>query len=93
MLAIHLPVYYPSLVSSYNTLGVNMKLFEFAIIYTPRNTKTQIDAGEISKSEILVPITSVLAKDKETANMLAARAIPETHVDKMDQLTIAIRDF
>lgn len=70
-----------------------MKLFEYAIIYTPRNTKEMIDAGEVNKPVLLVAITAVLAKDLAQANMLAARAIPESHVDKMDQLTIAVRDF
>lgn len=70
-----------------------MKLFEYAIIYTPRNTKEQIDKGEVSKPSLLVPITAVLAKDTAQANMLAARAIPDTHIEKMDQLTIVVRDF
>lgn len=70
-----------------------MKLFEYAVIYTPLNTKEQIDAGKRSKPELIVPITPVLAKDTAEANMLAARAIPATHVDMLDQLTIVIRDF
>lgn len=70
-----------------------MKLFEFAVIYMPLNTKEQIDAGQKSKPVLLVPITPVIAKDEAEANMLAARAIPESHVDKLDQLTIAVRPF
>lgn len=70
-----------------------MKLFEYAVIYTPRNTKEQIDAGKVSKPELLVKITPVLARDEAEARMLAARAIPETHVDMLDQLTIVVRDF
>ena len=70
-----------------------MKLFEYAIIHTPLHTKEQIDRGEVSKPALLVPITAVLAKDLAQANMLAARAIPDTHMDKLDQLTIAVRDF
>lgn len=70
-----------------------MKLFEFAVIYTPNNTKEQIDAGITAPPELIVPITSVLAKDEDQAKMLAARKIPESHMDKLDRVQIAVRPF
>ncbi len=69
------------------------KIFEFAVIYHPVPTKDQQERGERPKSELVVPVTTVLANDEKQAGMLAARAIPETFTDKLDRLEIALRPF
>ena len=70
-----------------------MKLFEFAVLFHPKLTKAEQDAGDHSKSELIVDVTRVLAKSDKEAAMKAARAIPEKYADKLDRVEIAIRPF
>ena len=66
-----------------------MKLFQFAILLHP--THDEAEAGGISK--LLVEITTVLAKDSNSAVMLAGRAIPVEALDKLDRVEVAVRPF
>lgn len=70
-----------------------MKLYEYAVIYNPIQTKEQREAGERPRSELLVPITTILCHDDKEANMIAARSIPQEFVDKLDRVDIAVRPF
>lgn len=70
-----------------------MKLYEYAVIFNPVATKDQQERGEKPKSELIVDVTRVLARDDKEASMLAARAIPETYTDKLDRVEIALRPF
>jgi hypothetical protein len=69
------------------------KLFEYAVLYHPKPTKEQRDAGEEVGSVILVSPTTTLAKDEKIAAMVVARAIPQEYVDKLDKVEIIIRPF
>jgi hypothetical protein len=69
------------------------KLFEYAVLYHPKPTKEQNDRGETPKSVVLIEPRTVLAMDESQAAMLAARAIPETHVEKLDDVEICVRPF
>jgi hypothetical protein len=66
-----------------------MQLFQYVIFWTP--TEAQVKEGK--KPEILKELTTILAKDQPSANIQAARAIPETHMDAVEQVTIALRPF
>jgi hypothetical protein len=70
------------------------KLFEYAVLYHPKEKKDA--AGnplETKKSLIVTPLTTILAgSDKEVA-MLAAKAIPAEYDDKLEDVEIAIRPF
>ena len=70
-----------------------MKLYEYAVIYNPLPTKDQTERGEVPKSELLVDVTRVLSNNEKEASMIAARAIPSTHTDKLDRVEIALRPF
>lgn len=70
-----------------------MKLYEYAVLYHPVATKEQQDRGDKPKSELILDVTRVLAKDEKEAMLLVARAIPEKYTDKLDQVEIAIRPF
>ena len=70
-----------------------MKLYEYAILYKPTTTKEQQDKGEKAKPVLLVDVTRILANNDNEAQMMAARAIPETHIDKLDRVEIALRPF
>lgn len=69
------------------------KLFEYAVLYHPKPTKEQNDRGETPKSEVLIQPTSALAISPEQVSVLASRAIPETHVDKLEDVEIVVRPF
>ena len=65
------------------------KIFEYAIFWQP--TDEEIKKGK--KAEIIVPLKVILATDQEKANILASRDIPENYLDRLEQLTIAVRPF
>jgi hypothetical protein len=67
-----------------------MKLYQFAVIYNPDTTT---EALKDEKPQVLVPLTTILAKDEKQGQMLAARAIPEDYMDRLDSVEIAVRPF
>lgn len=66
-----------------------MKVFQYVIFWLP--TEAQVKEG--TKPSVLNDLTTVLAKDEQSANILAARAIPEAYVNQLEQVTIALRPF
>jgi len=69
------------------------QLFEYAVLHHPRPTKEQHDRGETPKSEIVIEPTTILASSQEQAGTLAARAIPDKYIDKLDDLQVVVRPF
>jgi hypothetical protein len=72
---------------------MSAKMFQYAILFTPLPSEAQVKAGETPKTEVICDITSLLAKDAAQAAMIAARAVPEQYIDKLDQVEIAVRPF
>lgn len=70
-----------------------MKLFEYAVIHHPAPTEDEQKRGAQPKSELLVEPEYVLAFDEKEASVLAARAIPDSHVDQLDRVEIVLRPF
>lgn len=69
------------------------KLFEYAILYHPKETKDAAGNDTTQPSQMLVTPTTVLStSDKEVA-MKAARAIPEAHANHLDLIEIVVRPF
>jgi hypothetical protein len=66
-----------------------VKIFQFAILRHP--TEDGKKAGK--KSEILVPITDILANDLAQAQIHAARAIPKNALEDLDRVEVAVRPF
>lgn len=66
-----------------------MKLYQYAIIYTPKKEADK----EVKKSLVLKTVTDVLAENDQQAMILAARAIPEDYLDKLDEVQVAVRPF
>jgi hypothetical protein len=69
------------------------KLFEYAVLYHPKPTKEQNDRGETPKSEVVIPPKSVMAIDAAQVSVLAARSIPDVHVDRLEDIEIVVRPF
>ena len=67
-----------------------MKLFQYAVIYVPKEEEGK---KRSEKPKVVVDITSVLAADQQQATLLAARAIPEEYLDRLDRLEVAVRPF
>ena len=67
------------------------KVFEYCVLYHPKQTKDEAERGIVPKSILVKPITSTLAlSDKEVA-MKVARELPDDYVDKFDDVQIIIR--
>lgn len=70
-----------------------MKLFEFAVLFTPIATREQEDRGEEPETILIVDVTRVVTDSEKNALMLAARAIPEQYAKRLAQCEIALRPF
>jgi hypothetical protein len=67
-----------------------MKVFEYVVVLNPE----VVEGKQAEKSKIVVPPTTMLAKDDfREALLMAARAIPEDYVHRIAELDIAIRPF
>ena len=68
------------------------QLYEYAVIL---NEKRDKDGEETEPAELVVEPTTVLARDEGQAQMLAARASPEslTKNGKLDRLVVVVRPF
>lgn len=69
-----------------------MKLYEYAVVLDEKRDK---DDEITDDSRIVVPITAVVAKNDEQAQLLAARSIPDEYLTngKLDRLTVVVRPF
>lgn len=67
-----------------------LRLYEYAVILQPKEDK---DGNVVEEGKILVDPATVLARDDQQAGVLAARAIPEEEIDKLDRITVVVRPF
>jgi hypothetical protein len=69
------------------------KLFEYAIIHHPKTTKDAAGNETQGPDTLISPPKHTLARgDKEVA-MRAAREIPDTFLDKLEEVEIVVRPF
>lgn len=68
-------------------------LFEYAILYHPKPSKDANGNDTTPKSEIVKPVTTILATSDKQVGILAARQIPDEYLDKLDQVEIIVRPF
>jgi hypothetical protein len=69
------------------------RLFEYAVLYHPKATKEQFERSETPKTVIVTNVTTVLAGSEAEVSILAARQIPETYLDKLEDIEITVRPF
>jgi hypothetical protein len=70
------------------------KLFEYAVIYHPKEKKDAAgNPTETKKSVVVQDVTRVLAGSDKEVGMLAAKSIPDEYNDKLDDVEIVIRPF
>lgn len=65
-------------------------LFQYAILWHP--TEKQIKEEGL-KPIVITDVTTVIAKDIQNAQMIAAMNIPAGYKDQIDQIEIACRPF
>ncbi len=68
------------------------KLYEYAVLLDEKRDK---DGDITEQAQMIVPVTTVVARDDAQAQMLAARAIPAEHVDNgsRDRIIVVVRPF
>lgn len=66
-----------------------MNIFEYAIVFKPKDSAKKVS----DTAKVIVGIKTVLAKDAQTATLLAARDIPESYVSRLDEIEVAVRPF
>jgi hypothetical protein len=69
------------------------QLYKLAILYHPKATKEQAERNEIPKSEILIEPSTILANSQAQAATIAARMIPKSHEDKLDEVQVLVGPF
>jgi hypothetical protein len=69
------------------------KLYEYAVLFHPKVVRDANGNETQGPDVILTAPTFVLAKDDKEVAMRAARAVPESHIDKLDQVEIVVRPF
>lgn len=69
------------------------KLFEYAVIHHPKIVKDAQGNETQGADTLVVDVTRVLAKNEQEVAMRAARAVPESYVEKLDEVEIVVRPF
>jgi hypothetical protein len=69
------------------------KLYEYAVIFHPKSKKDKDGNEQSKKSQLLGEVKRVLAESEQEVSILAARSIPETHLDKLEEIEIVVRPF
>lgn len=69
------------------------KLFDMAILFHPAQTEDEVKRGVRAKSAVLVAPKTILAADDKEAAVLAAREVPQSHLDQLDRVEILVRPF
>lgn len=67
-----------------------LRIYQYAVI---KQQKLDKDGDVIEEGELIVPITSVLAKDEGQAQLLASRAIPDDEIGNLDRLVVVVTPF
>lgn len=67
------------------------KLFEYAIMHHPKQTKEQAERGDWPKSVLLKALTPVVEENETAVKIKAAREIPETHLEHLSEVEILVR--
>lgn len=66
------------------------KLFEYAVF---KDEKLDENGKVVDAAVVLVPPTTVLAKDDKQVGIRAAKAISDDEMDDLDRIQIVVRPF
>ena len=69
------------------------ELYDYCALYHPKAKKDQ-NGNEVSeRSKLIIPVQSIVAATPDEVSIVAARAIPEEYLDKLDDVEIIVRPF
>jgi hypothetical protein len=69
------------------------KLFEYAVVYHPKQTKDTSGNDTTPPSVLIVPKSSTLATTDKEVGIRASRAIPVEYDDRLDDCEVFVRPF
>lgn len=69
------------------------QLFEYVALYHPKSKKDKVGNEVVEKSKLIFDIQRAVAVSPEEVGILAARAIPDEYLDKLDDVEIIVRPF
>lgn len=69
------------------------KLFDYAILYHPREKKDAAGNPIETKKSQLIKRDTVLAVSDKEVGMLAAKSLPDEYLDKLEDVEIIVRPF
>lgn len=71
-----------------------MTLFEYVVLFLGERSRTaKGEDGNWKRKPAVLSFERILAKDEKEAGIIAARAIPETHISELERIQIAVRPF
>lgn len=69
------------------------KLFEFAVLYHPKQTKDTSGNDTTPPSKLIVTHQATLAKDEKEVGLRASRSIPAEYDDRLEDCEVIVRPF
>lgn len=69
------------------------KLYDMAVLHHPRPTEDEQKRGVKPKSAVIVQPTTIVATDDKEASILAARAIPQEYLQRLEEVEVLVRPF
>jgi hypothetical protein len=75
------------------TDGRRSILFEYAIIWQPKERFDANGNDTTPPAEVLVQPTRILVRNEAEARIRASREVPEAYLGKLDEVEIAVRPF
>lgn len=68
-------------------------LYQFTVLYLPKETKDQSGNDTTPASAIVVPPTWILAGSTNEVAIKAAKQIPDEYNNKLDQVQVLVKPF
>ena len=69
------------------------KVFEYVVFLDEAETEPGVAKTNGNRAKVIVPVTTVVAKDAQAATLVAARSIPEEHMEELERVQVAVRPF
>lgn len=69
------------------------QLFEYAVLYHPK-PKKDANGNEVAEpSKLITDVQRVLAASADHVSIQAARSIPDTYLNELENVEIVVRNF
>lgn len=75
------------------TTSSRKNLFQYAVLFHPKNQRDAMGNDVTPPTEIVTPITAAVAHNDQEVSIIAARGIPEKYLNALDEVEIIVRPF